>query len=175
MQAFIDETKEKGLLVVATFARPNDLTAARKALRKHLISGQRRIHFTKESDPRRRSICSMLCELSLEVVVYDASGIQNKATARQMSLSLIVGDLAAQRGNQLIIEQDDSLVASDRRILFEAVRKHEVAETLRYHHKRPHEEELLWVSDAVAWCWAKGGGWRDRVRPIVTDVRVVVP
>jgi hypothetical protein len=41
---------------------------------------------------------------------------------------------------------------------------------LRYEHLRAHEECLLSVPDAVAWCWSHRSGWRERVRGIVTDV-----
>jgi hypothetical protein len=36
---------------------------------------------------------------------------------------------------------------------------------------RCHEEQLLALPDIVAWCWAKGGDWKRRIRPIVCDVR----
>jgi hypothetical protein len=29
----------------------------------------------------------------------------------------------------------------------------------------------LWVSDAVAWCFQKGGAWRTAISRIVADVR----
>jgi hypothetical protein len=38
---------------------------------------------------------------------------------------------------------------------------------LLYEHLKPHEEPLLWVPDAVAWCYGNGGDWRRRVAPLV--------
>ena len=29
------------------------------------------------------------------------------------------------------------------------------------------------IPDAVAWCWAKSGQWRNRIRPVVTGVELV--
>lgn len=26
-----------------------------------------------------------------------------------------------------------------------------------------HADPLLWIPDAVAWCWNRGGTWRDSV------------
>jgi hypothetical protein len=60
----------------------------------------------------------------------------------------------------LVLEQDDTLIASDRKLLYEAARKASCAETLRYVHRRAAAEQLLALPDAVAWCWAKGGDWR---------------
>lgn len=39
--------------------------------------------------------------------------------------------------------------------------------SLTYEHMRPHEEPILWVSDAVAWAYGAGGDWRRRVTPAV--------
>jgi len=44
---------------------------------------------------------------------------------------------------------------------------------LRYEHRRASSEVLLALPDAVAWCWAKGGDWRRRIAPAVTEVRTV--
>ena len=32
---------------------------------------------------------------------------------------------------------------------------------------------LLTVPDAIAWCWARGGAWRERIQPVVRYVRVL--
>ena len=42
-----------------------------------------------------------------------------------------------------------------------------------YEHLSPRMEPLLWIPDAVAWCWAKGGVWKDRVLPLVDGVRTL--
>ncbi|WP_039824879.1 hypothetical protein [Nocardia testacea] len=174
MRAFVDETKQNGLLVVSTVAEARHLKKARQELQEKRAKGQRRIHFTKESDPRRRSICSTLCELEVTVTVYDATRIKSAVEARAACLTAAVEDLAEVGAQRITIEQDDSLVASDRRVLYTAVRKFDVADTLVYEHLQPHMEPLLWVSDAVAWCVMKGGEWRPRVDPIITDVRKLV-
>jgi hypothetical protein len=61
----------------------------------------------------------------------------------------------------------------DKRLLYQQVRAAGVADTLRYDHMRAHEECLLAIPDAVAWCWAKGGRWRTKIQPIVSEVRRV--
>ena len=124
--------------------------------------------------PRRRKICSAICDLELTVAVYDTTSIRDPRKGRQAALDAVVLDLSKLGATRLTIEQDDSLVAADRAYLYDAVRRHR-APDLVYHHCRPQEEPLLWVSDAVVWCYAKGGEWRRRVQPIigsVTSVRV---
>lgn len=87
-------------------------------------------------------------------------------------MDAVVRDLAAVGGTRLVIERDESLVQADRAALFQSVRAHGVPE-LRYEHPRAHEEPMLWVSDAVAWCYGKGGAWRARVEPLVEGVTLI--
>ncbi|WP_249357758.1 hypothetical protein [Nocardia cyriacigeorgica] len=174
MQAFVDETKQNGFLIAATFAEGARIDPARKAMRQLLAGGQSRIHFKKESDPRRRAICSAICELDIQIAVYDATQIRNAASARTACLHAVVEDLAACGGTRLVLETDDSLIDSDKRVLYQAVRKLDVADSLTYHHMRPSAEPILWISDAAAWCVAKGGPWRRRVDPVIDSVRKLV-
>ncbi|SBT63129.1 hypothetical protein GA0070622_0072 [Micromonospora sediminicola] len=44
---------------------------------------------------------------------------------------------------------------------------------LRYDQLRAHEECLLAIPDALAWCWAKGGRWRNSIRRMVSESRQV--
>lgn len=172
MHAFVDETKARGLIVAATVVRPAAVTAARKELNALRMPGQRRIHFTSESDSRRRQICSMISQLDVQVRVYDTRSISDPRAARRAALHALVGDLAQMRGQRLVIEQDDSLIQADRKNLFRSVREHQIPE-LVYEHVRPNTEPMLWVSDAVAWCVAKGGHWDRRVEAIVETTIVL--
>ncbi|MFD9614703.1 hypothetical protein ACFWWS_35595 [Streptomyces sp. NPDC059083] len=173
MHAFVDETKQNGLLIAATFAEPRHVQQASKVLQAKRMPGQNRIHFKTEKDARRREICSTLCTMDVQVRVYDATGIRSAREARTSCLTAVVEDLAFHGGGRLTIEQDDSLTDSDRRTLYSAVRKFGVADTLSYQHVRPNQQPLLWVSDAVAWCFAKGGDWRRRVTPLIAEVRTL--
>ncbi len=37
---------------------------------------------------------------------------------------------------------------------------------LVFEHRRPKEESLLWIADAVTWAADTGGGWRELIEPI---------
>ena len=39
-----------------------------------------------------------------------------------------------------------------------------------YHHQHDHEEPLLWLADAISWCWNKGGEWARRLDGIDMEV-----
>ncbi|MGV9767206.1 hypothetical protein [Micromonospora tulbaghiae] len=74
---------------------------------------------------------------------------------------------------RLVLERDDSTFQADQRLLFEQVRKCGVDGRLRYDQLRAHEEGLLAVPDALAWCWAKGGRWKDSIRRMISESRQV--
>uniref|UniRef100_UPI003F490E8E hypothetical protein n=1 Tax=Amycolatopsis sp. CA-290885 TaxID=3239925 RepID=UPI003F490E8E len=168
---FVDETKAKGYVITAAAVLTNELTAARKTMREQVMPGQRRVHFTKESDPRRKTILDAIVDLAPEITVYDASSARRRQ--RERCLNQLVTDLAAVQTRLLVLERDDSIEALDKKLLYQRVRELGCAETLEYRHHRAHEEPLLMIPDAIAWCWHRGGHWKERVKPLVSDVHVV--
>ena len=63
------------------------------------------------------------------------------------------------------MERDDSVAVFDRRVLHGAL--HRERPDIGYRHERAYDEPLLWAADALAWSWAKGGAWREQVRPLL--------
>jgi len=173
VHAFVDETKVRGLMVVCAVLEPRNLAPSRVAMRNLLLPRQTRLHFVKERDDRKGKILSTVSGLSVQITVYDASRLRDERAARRLCLERIVDDLAEMSAHRLVIEQDDSLVRSDQGTLYRAVRRHGVEASLVYEHMSPRMEPLLWIPDAVAWCWAKGGVWKDRVLPLVDEVRTL--
>ncbi|MEY9214261.1 hypothetical protein [Thermobifida halotolerans] len=165
MHVFVDETKNRGYLVAAAVILPPDVTATRRTVNGLCRSGQRRIHFTKENDARRRQIITAMTGLKARVEIYDASD-HHPRDARTRCLEAITEDLAGRGRVRLVLERDDSVLNHDKRVLYERVRKFGATE-LEYVFMRAHEECLLAIPDAVAWCWAKGGSWRSAVESMV--------
>ena len=172
---YVDETKRAGYVLAAT-AVP-DPEATRRVVRSLVLPGQRRIHMKQEQPRRRRAIVSVLVATPVETTIYDAARrYRTDLAARAACLAVLVKDLAATgRDTQLVIEQDDSLVRSDRHELYQLVRRAGITEILEYRHQRAHEEPLLALPDVVAWCWVRSGDWRRRIGPILADVRQIEP
>ena len=170
LHAFVDESKKDGLVMVAALLASGDRSSGRSVMRRLRLPGQSRIHLYKERRGRRGTIVSAICAINVVVDVYDASALREERGARAVCLRQIVEDLAAVGAESLFIEQDDSLVGSDRAVLYDAVRKVAVREPLRYAHRRPNEEPLLWIADAAAWCWTHGPEWRRRIQPVVRSI-----
>lgn len=163
VHAFVDESKVRGLLVVAAALEPRDLASARKSMRSMLLPRQTHVHFVKERSSRKAQIADAIAELPVRFNVYDASAINDQRMARRACLERLVFDLADVGAHRLVIEQDDSLVRSDQQVLYRAVRENGVQDMLTYEHLPARSEPLLWIPDAVAWCWTTGDHWQRRI------------
>lgn len=171
---YIDETKERGYVLVASIHIASDLSDLRKTMRGFVLRGQTRIHMAKESDPRRRAICAAICAAGVSATIYDAGQrYKDPLDARSACLQAVIGDTTVGEETLLILEQDDSIIGWDRRRLIELTRTRSRRDTLRYEHRRAKTELLLTVPDAIAWCWARGGHWKRRIEPVITAVRQV--
>lgn len=171
---FVDETKHRGYLLVATAVVPGDLDLIRKMLRGLVLPGQHRLHMKDENDQRRRSITTAITVSGVTATIYDAGRrYRNERERRAACLHALVIDAAPRSDAMLVLEQDDTLLSFDNQRLIEFTRAAGCRDTLRYEHRRAASELLLAVPDAVAWCWAKGGDWRRRIEPIVTGIHEV--
>ena len=166
---FADESKAHGLLVAAAVCAAEDVAAHRRVLRSVLLPGQRRLHFTKESTARRRKIISCIVEIDPVVRLYQAK--RNDVDARRRCLTSVVRDAAA-GAERVVVERDESTADFDQRTLFDAVRAYGCAATVTYAVLPAHGDPLLWIPDAVAWCWAAGGEWRATVAGMCVEKHV---
>ena len=162
IHVFVDENKARGFLMAAARCAAGDVAVNRKALRGLLLPGQERLHFRHESDQRRKKILKVITDFHLLVDLYRAE--RNTHAARRECLEAIVPDSAAS-AERLVIEREDSTFDHDWRCLREAAHRFGCHETLRWDVLVAKADPLLWVPDAVAWCWMRGGAWRRTVAP----------
>jgi hypothetical protein len=64
---------------------------------------------------------------------------------------------------ELVFELDQSCFVDDIKLLSE------IRPNLTWDHRERHQEPLLWVADAVAWCVNRGGEWERMVRPMIVE------
>ncbi|ADB29603.1 hypothetical protein Kfla_0481 [Kribbella flavida DSM 17836] len=159
IHVFVDETKSKGLLMAAAQCRSGDVTVSRKALRGLLLPGQERLHFNHETDARRKQILDVIAEFRILVDIYAAE--RESLGARRRCLQAIVRDATAAT-ERLVIERDESTYDHDKRTLHAACNQYRRFD-LRWELMVPKLDPLLWIPDAVAWAWARGGAWRRSV------------
>lgn len=165
---YVDETKHRDYLMVAAVVLGEDLTSARAVVQDLLKPGQQHLHMKDESDGRKEAIAKAFAAAGLHATVYDAGRRhRTQMLARAACLSTLVEDLATTE-TLIVLDQDETLVHSDRRLLYRAVRAAGREAAFRYEHRRAATERLLGIPDAFAWSWAKGGHWRAHIRSVIT-------
>ncbi|MGA1828296.1 hypothetical protein [Microbacterium sp.] len=166
---FIDESKEDNYIIVVVAVADGDVARLRSATASLRLPRQQRVHFVKESVPRRRMILQKFETLGVRTHLFTAHGLSD-LDAREWCLESVV-DLAAQvRARRIILEMDDSIVATDKRTLYRTLDARDMRETVSYGHERAAAEPLLWIPDAVAWSYAKGGEWKTRAAPLIERI-----
>lgn len=171
---FVDESKTKGYTMVAALVVPRDVEPLRRDVRSLVLSGQLRIHFTKERPERKRLILSRLIAFGARTKVFHCA-TKHQDHGRQACLAGIVAFAAQQSCSKIVIERDESIEKTDRHFLYQEVRKHRLEDKLSYVHESPHNEPLLWIADAIAWSYAKGGEWKKRAEPLIVGETELKP
>lgn len=174
--AFVDESVRGELYIMCPVLIATDqLDEARTTLRALRMPGQRRIHFATESDGRRRTLLRAMSRLNTSPVIYIARHC-NQVAARAAILATMVPQLRSADVRHVVLESRQEQDQRDRSSIHRAVGS-DPTPPFSYDHYPARGEPLLWVSDAVAWAWGRGGRWRAMVvdlnlRAAVTEVEV---
>lgn len=162
MIAFIDESKATRYLFALCLLEPRYLAGTRKILVQNLLAGQRSIHFRKESNRRRTQLIRKFLKLDIRIVVF----IEKRAPSVN-SRNLLIRQICEQSRHfkitELVIELDQSSFNDDVKHL------NEIRPAFIWDYRERHQEPILWVADAVAWCVNRGGEWERMVRPMIIE------
>lgn len=171
-EAFIDESvRGIGYIICRVLVPQGLLAGTRKEVRSLLRSGQRRIHFNKEEDRDRRSLLTSFAKRGVSSVIYVVRHTDFQA-ARTAILHKVVSEVKKDRVARFVFESRSRQDARDRLDLQRAQRACRLP-PLSYAHLPGYDEPLLWIPDAVAWSWGKGGDWRRQVGKLGLVDRVV--
>ena len=154
----------------------SDLESTRRSLRKLRLRGQQRIHFASESDSRRKLILTALANLNVMNFVYVATGREQTA-ARRAILQIMVPDLRSKGVALFVLDSRQGQDHKDRVTIHSLMGSNPEPAFEYYHHRSAHEP-ILWIPDAVAWAWGRGGNWRrqvERLGLISSLTRVKLP
>ena len=166
---FVDESvRGASYIMCATSIRADGLDAARKTLRSLAAPGQRRTHFATESDGRRRDLLRAMSHLKTLSVVYVAHH-PDQVKARAAILAAMVPKLQNSDVRHLVLESRQEQDKRDRSAIYHSVGPHPTR-PFSYSHCPAPSEPLLWVADAVAWAWGRGGRWRT----MIADLHLLV-
>jgi hypothetical protein len=167
---YLDESKSKRYSLAAASIEDSDAARARKVLLAFRMKGQRRMHFVAESDPRRKEALALLLELNVRATLFVAPSGISQSIARSACLTEFALQLPSAKSSRVIIEQDDSMVEFDKRVMGAAIRVRPSRSLVTYEHMRAVDEPLLWIPDAIVWSFVRGGDFRRRASALITEV-----
>lgn len=171
---YVDETKHRGYLMVASVHAAEDIDALRDVVRGLLLPGQRYLHMKDQQEGRKRTIVRAIIDSGVQATVYRAGPHHRTHNERRAAcLRALVHDHADGPETLLVIDRDETLLSFDNQCLIEATRTAHCRDTVRYEHRSAKTELLLGIPDAIAWCWAKGGTWRQQIDNAVDHVHDV--
>ncbi len=170
-QIFCDESKEKGFLLAASSISCADIGRLQGEVSSLLMRRQVRIHFRREQEARQQRILETLIAAGgIGTVVFDATRYGSMKAGRNAAIAQMADHAAVTKVSRIVIESDDSAAEQDRQIIRRRLALVGLGETVGVDHCRASEVRLLAVPDVVAWCYAKGGVWRQRAEPLISDV-----
>jgi hypothetical protein len=164
----IDESKRPNqpYTMIAAFIPPGEVSALRGALRRELRKNQRSLHFTKESDQVRKAVLAVLAKHRVIAVVALAHKGASKVPPREVCLRELSRVIRKAKAASVRIDRDETQERRDRKIIS---RELDPA-GIDYSFRSRHEDELLWVADALAWSFAKGGAWRATANTLIAEI-----
>lgn len=136
------------------------------------LGGQHSLHFKGESDRRRRLILDSIRAQGWRAHIVISSK-HNPRLARSDCLREALRTAFASRARSISFELDSSVRKYDSQDLFLEARALGFNPNFRYDLVPRRAEPGLWVADAVAWSFARGGTWRKRLSGIVVEVRQI--
>ncbi|MFD4252168.1 hypothetical protein [Amycolatopsis thermoflava] len=172
VHAFIDESvRDSRYYLCVAVLDPACLAETRKQLTALLLPGQRELHFKKEKPPRRRLLADRIGGLSAATSVYvTARTRKTEEQDRQRCLFEAVRDLVSARAHRVVIDSREEQDRHDQTTIYRALGGRPSDTGVSYEHLDSAAAPLLWIPDAVAWCYGAGSDWRRRVMPVVHQV-----
>ncbi|WP_236795769.1 hypothetical protein [Amycolatopsis sp. GM8] len=170
VHAFIDESgRGHRYFICVAVIDPADLAPTRKRLSALLLPGQRELHFKTEKPPRRRLLADRIAELPVNANIYEAACMpKTEEQSRQRCLEQAICDLVEVQAHRVVLDSREEQDRHDRATIYQTLgRKNS---DLTHEHLNSASVPLLWIPDAVAWCYGAGGDWRRRIMPVVSKV-----
>lgn len=171
VHAFVDESaRNRQFLLCVTLVEPAHLRPTRRALTELLLRGARELHFKKEKEPRRRQLIDQMAKMSVSVRMYTGSCTpKTEEAVRQQCLRRAVEDLLESRAHRLVLDTRNERDDHDRRTIQETLGTQPSKTELTYEHLDSTLEPLLWISDAVAWCFGAAGNWTHKIEGLIEE------
>lgn len=157
MRAFLDESSRvlndelQEYLVGAALLNAQDCDDVREELRRMLLPGQVKLHWTDESRRRRSRIIDAIVSLGpMNVVISLVSARQHRTERfRRKCLEGLYYEFASMEVHDVLLESRSAKQDKDDRAHIVALQGQGLDRSIRIQHRRGGDEPLLWIADAV--------------------------
>lgn len=108
---YVEETKQRDYLLVASVHVTTELAALRQLIRGLLLPGQRYLHMKDEKDGRKRTIAQALVDAGVQATIYRAGAHhRNERQRRSACLRALIEDHANARDAHIVLDEDETAV-----------------------------------------------------------------
>ena len=166
---YIDESARSGYILAGVNVPQSQQNAIRRVLRNLRAPDSSHIHMYRESRGRQEMISKVVAELDLKAwVISVAPETAKEPQARNLAMKCI-SEIQSIRSSGILTLDYINRHRADNSILREIAQNSDF-QFPHYRHMNSRHEPLLWLPDIIAWCYGRGGTWRDAVEPLVTEV-----
>lgn len=156
-RAFIDESSavrssaRQEYLVGAALIPVGSCDEVREHLRTLALPGQIKLHWTDESEGRRRSIVRRVCELApmTVVVTHLSERVRKNERCRRKCLEALYHDMVAMEIFDLLLEHRSNSQNKQDRAHIVALQNQGLDRRVRIGHQKGGDEPLLWIADVL--------------------------
>ena len=172
VHAFVDESERNGTyLLCAALIEPRHLGPVRKQMTSLLLPGQRELHFKDERPSRQRMLADRVARLPVSVSIYGTAYTPRTVERdRQRCVAQLLRDLREAPARRMVLDSRGPRDAHDRVTIMRLLGNNLRSDPLTYEHIASHADSLLWIPDAVGWCYGANGDWRRRIMPIIGKI-----
>jgi hypothetical protein len=166
---YVDESIRNSYFLCAVQVDTSQISQLRLKAKMLRTNGQTSVHMQTETKSRQSQIATNISSFEFRAILFHVTrpGITD-LSARRIALESMFMN-SQMFSAQLITFDTSNSIQQDRRIISEVSRSKGI-NIPHYRHMNSRHEPLLWLPDIVAWCYGRGGLWRDAVEPLVNEV-----
>lgn len=169
--AFADESMERAY-ILAVFETPlNQYHRAQKLLRSLAKDiGRPALHFHSLRPTERIAILERLTDQFPNSVTLHISTLKKTPHARKQTIQSAVADLCSRDVTRLTFDRDRTTERADRAAVHEKLSTIRRMGAFEYLHEDKVREPCLWIADAAAWCWQRGGREKQLAMRLIAKI-----
>ena len=167
--SYVDESARSQYMLCGVNVLQENLSETRSALKELTQRGKSRVHMYEETRGRQHSIAREISKLDVSAWLISVSSATCKQPDSRFLAFRALAEIRMLKESRIMILENSNSMRRDNRTLNE-VSRNASFQFPHYRHMNSRHEPLLWLPDIIAWCYGRGGTWRDAVEPLVAEV-----